>query len=89
MTLEEEAGKPGHKERTIAMKEQRRADFDAISAGQMMQLWSLAARDGEVWNLLLRIITGDVTPAPVLKGGKRRDGKRKTSVKTVNSLRIY
>ena len=38
-----------------------------------------------MWNLLLRIFTGDVTPPPVLKHGKSRGGKRKTAVKTVNS----
>jgi len=52
----------------------------------MMQLWSLAGRSGEVWELLLRIVTGDVTPPPQLKAGKSRGGKaRKAGLKVVNS----
>ena len=86
LSLEEHASSPGHKERTAAMKEQRRHDFGGISAGQMMQLWSLAGRSGEVWELLLRIVTGDVTPPPQLRAGKSRGGKaRKAVVKVVNS----
>ena len=85
LALEADAGKAGHKERTVAMKQQRRADFGGVPAGSMMQLWSLASRSGDVWNLLLRIITRDVTPPPQLKHGKSRGGKRKTTVKTVNS----
>ena len=86
LSLEEHSSAPGHKERTAAMKEQRRHDFGGISAGQMMQLWSLAGRSGVVWELLIRIITGDVTPPPQLRAGKSRGGKaRKAVLKVVNS----
>jgi hypothetical protein len=53
-------GEAGHKERTAAVKEARRMDFGKISTGQMTQLWSIAARSGKVWKLLLKIIAGDV-----------------------------
>ena len=68
------------------MKEKRRFDFGKVSTGQMMQLWSIAARTGEVWDLLLKIINGDVTPPPQLRKEKSRGGRaRKAVLKSVKS----
>jgi hypothetical protein len=85
LSLEAHAGLPGHKERTASLKEQRRQDFGGISSGQIMQLWSLAGRSGEVWDLLLKIITGDVTAPSTGKPEKRGVRERKAKVKQVNS----
>ena len=75
----------GHKERTSQVKSQRCKDFD-ISSGQLGQLWSLASRTGPVWDLLMRIITGDVTPPVQLKSSSnRRAGGGRARLKTVNS----
>ncbi|MBZ5782148.1 hypothetical protein, partial [Klebsiella aerogenes] len=58
LSLAKHANSPGHKERVAALKEQRRQDFGGVSSGQMMQLWSIAAREGKVWELLQKIISG-------------------------------
>ena len=58
--LAEHASVPGHKARLAAMKEQRRQDFGGVSVGQMKQLWTIARRQGEVWDLLWKIIAGQV-----------------------------
>ena len=49
-SLKQHEGEAGHKERTAAVKEARRMDFGKISTGQMMQLWSIAARSGRCGN---------------------------------------
>ena len=58
--LAEHASVHGHKARLAAMKEQRRQDFGGVSVGQMKQLWTIARRQGEVWDLLWKIIAGQV-----------------------------
>ena len=58
--LAEHASVPGHKKRALALKKQRQQDFGGISAEQMKHLWHLATRKGEVWELLWKIIVGDV-----------------------------
>ena len=60
-------------------------DFGAISTGQMMQLWSIAAREGPVWNLLLKIIVGDVVAPQALKANTSRKTAKRGVVKAVNS----
>ena len=83
-SLKQHEGEAGHKERTASIKEARRMDFGGISAGQMMQLWSIAAREGPVWDLLLKIISGDVVaPEPQRANTSRKTVKR--GVKAVNS----
>jgi hypothetical protein len=76
MSLAEFEGQPGHKERTTQLKQQRCKDFGDVSPGQLGQLWSLAARTGPVWELILRIIMGDVVPPALMKGSNRRAGGR-------------
>ena len=77
----------GHKERTAQLKAQRCKDFGLISSGQMMQLWSLAARRAIVWDPLLKIIKGEVTDPAVLKSISTRRGgqQRRGAVKPVKS----
>ena len=82
-SLKQHEGEAGHKERTAAVKEARRMDFGKISTGQMMQLWSIAARSGKVWELLLKIIAGDVVAPEERANTSRKSGKR--GVKVVNS----
>lgn len=77
LALAEHEGEAGHKERTAAMKEQRRQDFGGISVGQMLQLWSLAARRGRVWELLHKIVSGDMVHSQERSGSKGRKSKRK------------
>ena len=89
LQLSEHVSEPGHKERTAALKEQRRADFGGVSSGQIMQLWSLAARDGRVWDLLLQIISGQVTSPPgSVKGSKRSARKNKVVKSAANFTAI-
>jgi len=84
VSLKLHEGEAGHKERTAAIKEARRMDFGGISGGQVMQLWSIAAREGPVWDLLLKIISGDVVaPEPERASTSRKSVKR--GVKAVNS----
>ena len=66
VSLAEFEGLPGHKERTTQLKQQRCKDFGDVSPGQLGQLWSLAARTGPVWELILRIIMGDVVPPALI-----------------------
>ena len=70
LSLKEHENSAGHREWTQALKEQRRRDFGKISAGQLMQLWSIAAREGPVWELLLKIISGQVA-RPALQRATR------------------
>ena len=58
--LAEHASVPGHKKRARALKKQRQQDFGGISAEQMKHLWHLATRKVDVWELLWKIIVGDV-----------------------------
>ena len=75
----------GHKDRTAQLKARRCKDF-SMSSGQMMQLWSLAARPAPVWQLLLTIIKGNITPPVQLKSSSsRRTAQRKGAVKAVKS----
>ena len=84
--LEAHQDTAGHKERISQLKEQRRKDFGDISHGQMMQLWSIASRDGPVWALLNQIISGDITaPLQLKSSSSRRAGQRRAGVKTVKS----
>lgn len=87
LALAEHERTPGHKERTAALKARRAKDFGDISAGQIMQLWSIAARSGPVWDNLWLIISGQVTPPPsTMSLSRRRGGKqRPPRVKTVKS----
>jgi hypothetical protein len=66
LRLAEHASVAGHKERVAALKEQRRQDFGGISPGQMTQLWSTAPREGKVWELVQKIISGDVVQPDLL-----------------------
>lgn len=85
MSLAEFTESAGHKERTAQLKARRCKDFN-MSPGQMMQLWSLAARANPVWELLLKIIKGDITPPAQLKSNSsRRTAQRKGAVKDVKS----
>jgi hypothetical protein len=83
--LAEFEGQAGHKERTSQLKQQRCKDFGDISVGQLGQLWSLAARTGPVWDLLIRIIMGDITPPAPLKTSNRRGGGGRARLKPVKS----
>jgi hypothetical protein len=85
LALKEHEGSAGHKDRTSSIKEQRRMDFGAISSGQMMQLWSIAAREGPVWDLLLKIIVGDIVAPQALKANTSRKSAKRGVVKAVNS----
>ena len=79
----------GHKERTAQLKARRCKDFN-MSPGQMMQLWSLAARPDPVWEPLLKIIKGDITPPVQLKStSSRRAALRKGAVKHVKSASSF
>ena len=75
----------GHKERVAALKEQRRQDLGGISPGQMMQLGSIAAREVKVWELLQKIISGDVVQPDVRTPGKGRGHGVRKAAKVVNS----
>ena len=57
---------PGAQGALAASREQRQQDFGGISPGQMMQLWSIAAREGQVLELLQKIISGDVVQPDLL-----------------------
>ena len=57
--LKANAHVPGHKDRQIEVKDQRQCDF-AVAKGSMMQLWSIASRDGPVYDLLIQIISGNI-----------------------------
>ena len=87
LALADNEAQPGHKERTAALKTRRAKDFGDISSGQMMQLWSIAARSGPVWDNLWLIITGQVSPPPTaMTQSSRRHGKQRPArVKTVKS----
>lgn len=85
LALAEAEGQAGHKERTAQLKQQRCKDFGGISAGQLGQLWVIAARVGTVWDLLARIISGDVTPPPRLHSSNRRARGPRIRVKEVKS----
>ena len=86
LALAEHEGEAGHKERTALRKEQRRQDFGGISSGQMMQLWSLAARKGRVWELLHKIVSGDMVHSQDRSStSKARKGGRKGGAKEVKS----
>jgi hypothetical protein len=78
---------PGHKERTASLKLRRAKDFGDISAGQIGQLWSLAARTGKVWEYLWAIISGRVTPPaqPKAKTTSKGHKQRAPRVKVVKS----
>lgn len=86
VALAEFDSQSGHKERTSQLKLQRCKDFGDISLGQLGQLWSLASRTGPVWDLLIRIINGDITPPAQLKStSNRRAGGGRARVKPVKS----
>ena len=86
LSLQEHESTPGHKERTLQVKDQRRKDLGDISSGQMMQLWSIACRTGRVWELLLKIITGDViAPKQSKVSSTRRAGRNRSGLKVVKS----
>ena len=87
LALAEHEGEQGHKERTALMKEQRRQDFGGISTGQMLQLWSLAARKGRVWELLHKIVAGDMVHIQDRSSGSSSKARktRKGGAKEVKS----
>ena len=89
LSLAEHASSPGHKERVAALKEQRRQDFGGVSSGQMMQLWSIAAREGKVWELLQKIISGEVVQPDARTPGKGRGRGLRKPAKAVNSAALF
>ena len=53
-----------------------------------MQLWSIAAREGQVWELLLKIISGQVAQ-PVLQKATTSRKTGKTAVKAMKSAHLF
>jgi hypothetical protein len=85
--LKANAHVPGHKDRKIEVKEQRQCDF-AVAKGSMMQLWSIASRDGPVYDLLIQIISGNVAGGGPVRNSSRSYKKKPTS-KEVKSAALF
>ena len=54
-----------------------------------MQLWSIAAREGKVWELLQKIISGDVLQPNVRTPGKGHGRGVRKAAKAVNSAALF
>lgn len=89
LALQEHTEDAGHKDRVAQLKVQRAKDFGGVSAGQLMQLWSLASRSTPVWDLLAQIMRGDIVQCGSRKSNSNRRRGQKVASREVKSASAF
>ena len=86
LTLLRHAGERNYKDQERKLRTERAHDFD-MPPNSFGSLWQIASKTGEVWDLLLKIIEGNITTLAVeTKKGKKKQNSKLVSASLLNGL---